>query len=196
MIPERLELPRCGSLRGLSDSTLPGIPAMTSHLRARLLPAALVLFGLAMPLRTAAAADEIRWLTWDAGLRQAEESGRPILVDVYTDWCGWCKRMDREVYSRADVREALTRRFVPVKLNAESKGAVTYQAQKLTERGIAAKFKVSGYPTTIFLASNGDHLVNAPGYLPADRFLLVLRYIGDGHFERGTSFEDFARNAK
>jgi thioredoxin-related protein len=168
---------------------------MTSHLRASLLPA-LLLLGLAVTPRAAAAAEEIQWLSWDAGLEQAETSGRPILVDVYTDWCGWCKRMDREVYARADVRDALSRRFVPIKLNAESKATATYQSQKLTERGIAAKFKVSGYPTTVFLASNGKHLVNAPGYLAPDRFLQVLSYVGDGHFERGTSFEDFTRKSK
>ncbi len=169
---------------------------MTRHLRAGLFPMACLLLGLTALPRFASAAEEIPWQTWDAGLKHAAETGRPILVDVYTDWCGWCKRMDREVYARADVRAALARSFVPIKLNAESKGAATYQSQKLTERGIAAKFKVSGYPTTVFLASDGKHLVNAPGFLPPDRFLQVLSYIGDGHFERGTSFEDFVRKAK
>jgi thioredoxin-related protein len=161
------------------------------------LGAALFLIALALPAASrVAGAAELRWLTWDAGLREAADSGRPILVDVYTDWCGWCKRMDRDVYARADVREALTRRFVPVKLDAESRHVASYQSQKLSERAIAAKFKVSGYPTTVFLSADGEHLVNVPGYVPADRFVVLLRYIGDGHFERGVPFDEFVRTAK
>jgi thioredoxin-related protein len=138
-------------------------------------------------------AAETAWRAWDNGLAQAGSAGRPVLVDVYTDWCGWCKRMDRDVYSRRDVQEYLSRRFVTVKLNAESSDGARYEGRTYTSRSLAARFGVNGYPTTIFLSAKGTHLGNVPGYIPADRFLLLLRYIGDGHAEKGESFEDFAR---
>ncbi len=138
---------------------------------------------------------ELAWRNWDTGLREANATRRPVLVDVYTDWCTWCKRMDRDVYSRNDVRDYLSRRFVPVRLDAEAQDDANYEGKTYTQRSLAARFRVNGYPTTIFLNSGGEHLVNVPGYVPADRFLMVLRYIGDGHMDRGVSWEDYVKAA-
>ena len=139
------------------------------------------------------AAAQVQWRDWSAGVKDAEASKRPILVDVYTDWCGWCKRMDRDVYARPEVREYLNKRFVAVKLDAEDETAATYEGRKYSHRTLAARFRVTGYPTTIFLRAGGDHIANVPGYVPPDRFLLLLKYIGDGHLDRGVSFETFSQ---
>jgi thioredoxin-related protein len=133
------------------------------------------------------------WRSWDEGLRESASSRRPVVVDVYTDWCGWCKRMDRDVYARADVRDYLDKRFVSIKLNAESRANGTYEGKTQTSRALAQRFGVNGYPTTVFLKQGGDHLVNVSGYIPAERFLKILRFIGDGHMDRGTSWEDYEK---
>ena len=106
--------------------------------------------------------------------------------------------MDRDVYARADVSEYLNRHFVSVKLDAEGGQRLTYQGEARSARAIASGFRVSSYPTTIFLDASGEHLVNVPGYLPADRFLLLLRYIGDGDMEKGVKWEEYVQrqNAK
>lgn len=152
--------------------------------------AALLTLALAAP-----AAADVAWRGWEAGLREAQASGRPVLVDVYTDWCGWCKRMDRDVYSRTDVRDYLSRKFVAVKLDAEDLNDVSYDGKSYTSRTLASHFRVTGYPTTLFLDAKGQHLVSVPGYVAGDRFLLMLRYIGDGHHARGVEFKDFAKSA-
>jgi thioredoxin-related protein len=151
----------------------------------------ILLLELALPLRAGAA--DIVWRSWNDGLREAQASGRPVLVDVYTDWCGWCKKMDRESYSRAEVRDFLGHRFVTVRLDAESPTQLRYRGEELSTRALVSHFRVTGYPTTIFLASNGEHVVTVPGYVPPGRFLVLLRYIGDGHYERGVSFQDFEK---
>jgi thioredoxin-related protein len=156
--------------------------------------AALVLVSLLLWLPSAASAAP-SWRTWDAGLQEAARLRRPVLVDVFTDWCGWCKRMDREVYARADVQDYLSRRFVIVKLDAESSARVHYQGQVVTSRSLAARLGVDGYPTTVFLTAKGKHIKNASGYMPAGQFLLLLRYVADGHAERGEDFGAFARQA-
>lgn len=142
------------------------------------------------------AAGEFVWKSWDEGVREARETNRPILVDVYTNWCGWCKRMDREVYARPDVRDYLADSFVTIKLNAESNTRGTFDGRSQTMRAIASKFGVRGYPTTLFLRPGTEHIVTVPGYVPADRFLLLLRYVGDGHLDRGTPFDEFTARAK
>ena len=136
----------------------------------------------------------LKWQAWDPGMRAAVKAGRPVLVDVYTDWCGWCRRMDRDVYTRDDVRDYLSRHFVIVRLDAEAADEASYEGRMYTSRSLAGRFRVTGYPTTIFLRSNGEHLVNVPGYVPADRFLLLLRYIGEGGMDRGQSFDDFLKS--
>ena len=133
----------------------------------------------------------VRWRDWDSGLKEAHEKNLPVLVDVYTDWCGWCKRMDRDVYSQPEVRDYLSRKFVTVKLDAEASDPARYEDQDYTARTLASHFGITGYPTTIFLRASGDHLINAPGYIPADRFLAVLRYIGDGYMDRGVTWDQF-----
>ena len=142
---------------------------------------------------TAAPADGVAWRPWDRGMDEARDSNRPVLVDVYTDWCGWCRRMEADVYSRPEVRDYLSRKFVTIKLNAEARDAARYEGRAFTSRSLAARFGVNGYPTTIFLRASGDRPVNVPGYVDADRFLLILRYIGDGHLERGVTFEEFSK---
>src|SRR4029077_12479238 len=76
-----------------------GIPMRS--LSASLLAAALALATFA----PAAYAAEINWRDWNTGLAEAAASKRPVVVDVYTDWCGWCKRMEKDVYAREDVRD-------------------------------------------------------------------------------------------
>ena len=158
-----------------------------------LLAVALAVPLLAAPVH-AAGSSGLKWQGWDAGLRAAAKTQRPVLVDVYTDWCGWCRRMDRDVYAREDVREYLARRYVTVKLDAEAGDAASYEGKAYKSSSLAGRFRVTGYPTTIFLRANGDHLVNVPGYVPADRFLLLLRFIGEGAMDRGESFDDFVKS--
>ena len=159
--------------------------------RTRIALALLVAATLA-PARPAAA-KPIAWHDWTSGFREAGAASRPVLVDVYTDWCAWCRRMEHDVYSRSDVRDYLAEHFVAVRLNAESDAAARYQGKRYTLRTLAARFRVTSYPTTMFLRPDGQHIVNVPGYVPADHFLLVMRYIADGHMDRGVSYEDFVR---
>jgi thioredoxin-related protein len=149
---------------------------------------------LALLLPCAVGAAPVTWRGWNEGLAAAAGGTKPVIVDVYTDWCGWCKRMDKDVYARADVSEYLNQHFVMVRLNAEGSERVTYAGHALTARALAGGFQVTGYPTTIFLKADGTHLVNVPGYVPADRFLKLARYIGDGHMERGVSWEEYSRS--
>jgi thioredoxin-related protein len=162
-------------------------------LRTRLLSSCILLAALALPAaRTAAAAPPpIAWRAWDRGLEEARASGRPVLVNVVTDWCGYCRRMKAEVYAKPEIRDYLADHFVVVTLNAEAADPAHYEGKALNSRSLAARFGVSGYPTTIFLRSDGEHLVNVPGYVESPNFLRILHYIGDGHMERGVTFKEF-----
>ncbi|MBI5836463.1 MAG: DUF255 domain-containing protein [Candidatus Eisenbacteria bacterium] len=129
-------------------------------------------------------AESLKWLPYEVAVQEAAKSKKPILVDVYTNWCGWCKRMDATTYKDARVIEDLNRDFVIVRLNAESERPTTYKKQPMTEQQISRDvFGVSGFPTTIFLDADQGVIGPLPGYVQAAEFHNILRYIGGGHYK-------------
>lgn len=137
--------------------------------------------------------DEGEWLGFSAAVQKAGETQRIVLVDVYTDWCGWCKKMDRDVYADAEVQEVLGEYFVTAKLDAESATEHPFQGQKASERAIAKAFGITGYPTTLFLTEEGEAITILPGYIPKETFLKVLEYIHTHAYET-QSWEEFSKN--
>jgi thioredoxin-related protein len=117
------------------------------------------------------------WNTYTQAVEGGASSGKVILVDVYTDWCGWCKRMDRDVYGDASVGAYLEQNFVIAKLNAESSTSHAFNGANATEREIAKAWGVNGYPATVFLTSKAEPITVVPGYIPRETFLKVLEYI-------------------
>ena len=131
-----------------------------------------------------AAAAGVAWSELDPGLKEAHARKRPMLVDVYTDWCGWCRRMERDTYAAGEVRDYLAKSFVTVKLNAEdSKKTARYQGEDVSYRKFADGFRITGYPTTLFLDQDGELITALPGYVGAPKFIYILRFIGDGHYK-------------
>lgn len=159
-----------------------------------ILPAILALASVPGPA-AAAAPPPVAWRAWDRGLEEARATGRPVLVNICTDWSGGCRRMKTEVYTKAEIRSYLADHFVAVTIDAEAADPAHYEGKALTSRSVAARFGVSGYPTTVFLRANGEHLVSVPNYVEPASFLKLLRYVGDGHIERGVTFKEFSEKA-
>jgi len=136
------------------------------------------------------AGENLSWLTFDKGLAEAKKSDKKILVDVYTDWCGWCKRMDRDTYLNKEVAGYLAQQFVLVKLNAESDQRLHYKGKSYSEAEIAHSFHVTGYPTTLFFEPNGDHITSLSGYVKADEFLNITKFIGENYYKT-KKFEEY-----
>jgi thioredoxin-related protein len=63
--------------------------------------------------------DKLKWYGFDEGLAKAKKENKFLLVDFYTDWCGWCKKMDSETYANKNIIKLLNKDFVLVKLNPE-----------------------------------------------------------------------------
>ncbi len=107
-------------------------------------------------------------IVWQRDLRRAIEAardgGKLIVADVYTDWCGWCKRMDKTIYSDPAI-VALSKQQVFVKMNAEDRGEGQSFAQQMG---------VHGYPTTIVLDGQGRVLNVAEGYISSPQEFLKL----------------------
>ncbi len=102
-------------------------------------------------------------LSFDEALARARAENKLVLVDVYTDWCGWCTKMDRDVFANDRVKTALLA-FVPIRVNAE----------KGDGRNVAARYRVYGLPTFLVVDADGTVVRRFEGYLPVDVFLAKL----------------------
>ena len=106
---------------------------------------------------------DIQWRPdFETAMREARSSGKPVMVDFYTDWCGYCKKLDAEVYTDIGVI-AESVNFISVKINAEK------------QSDLAAKYQVSGFPTILWLDANGAPIERLPGYADAPEFLQIMR---------------------
>ncbi len=132
------------------------------------------------------------WKPFDAGFAEARSSGKKIMLDVYTDWCVWCKRLDQNVYSNPAVADYLRKHYVIIKLNAESSAKVRYKDTTYTSADFAMGLGVTGYPTIYFFDSSGEPLDKLGGYVEADRFLPIIRFFGEDYF-RKMSWQDYQK---
>ena len=104
----------------------------------------------------------LEWLTsMDAAMEAARHENRPVMIDFYTDWCAWCKRLDADTYANKQVIAAAGD-FVAVKINAD------------VERALAAKYKVTGFPTILFTDAAGNEIHRVVGYRPPQGFLAEM----------------------
>jgi uncharacterized protein YyaL (SSP411 family) len=99
--------------------------------------------------------DEVKWMNFNDGYALAKKKNKIILVDVYTEWCGWCKRMDKDTYAKTSISTVLNEKYVSVKFNPEVEGIkYTYNGKTYDGPGLAAAISnnsISGYPTTVFI---------------------------------------------
>ena len=137
----------------------------------------------------------LKWLRFDTGLQEAKKSNKKVLIDVYTDWCGWCKKMDANTYNNAAVAEYLANNFSVVRLNAESPDKLTYKGERYTEQQLSYAFGINGYPSTIFLRSDGEPITVLPGYAEAADFRVILSYIAEDHY-LSKKFTDYKNERK
>lgn len=136
---------------------------------------------------------ELRWTNFTEGLKEASATNKKVLIDVYTDWCGWCKKMESDTYSDRAVQDYLTRNYVLVKLNAESNQVETVDTMRVTDAQLATAFGVNGYPTTIFLTPSGIPITEAPGYMKPQEFIYVLKYIA-GDYYKTMKFPEYLKS--
>jgi thioredoxin-related protein len=132
----------------------------------------------------------ITWNKYDQGVKLAAKSKKPMLIDFYTDWCGFCKKMDKQTYIDPQIAKYINDHFVAIKLNAESKDQLDMPDGPSNGIQVARSFGVRSYPQTWFLESNGKKMGGQPGYMPPQTFIHFLKYYGDGHYKK-MSFQEY-----
>lgn len=143
-----------------------------------------LLVSLLLPAQTPDAEGSlVKWMTLEEALEKNSKQPRPIILDFYTDWCGWCKVMDRKTYAHPGVAAYLNEHFVLAKVNAES--PKRFKVGEGTKSGVevAREFSVRSFPITWFLRPDGSRIDQLPGYRPPEEFQRVLEFIHARQYE-------------
>ncbi len=153
-------------------------------------------------------AGPVKWITFEEAIEKSKTEKRKIFIDVFTEWCGWCKVMDKNTFPDPEVAKLLNEKFYPVKFDAEQTDDVVF-------KGTTFKFIPSGsngyhqlaaallnnqmsYPNFVFLDEEfriipliqGSN--SLPGYRKPQEFHLYLSYVG-GDFYQKVSLQDYQK---
>jgi len=144
--------------------------------------------------------EKINWLSVAEAQDVYKRAPRPILVDVYTSWCGWCKVMDRETYNQEAVVKYINEHYYAVKLNAESKDSLEWDGKKYgykteyksNELAVYFLYGQMSYPTTVFLSAVNAQPAPLAGFLKPKELESPLKFFGDGEYKTKT-FQEYMK---
>jgi thioredoxin-related protein len=146
----------------------------------------------------------IKWLTWQQAVELNKTQPKKFFIDVYTDWCGWCKVMDKNTFTDAKTAEYMQKNFHCIKLDAEGKEPIDFNGHKFEfvaqgNRGVhtLAYSLLDGqmsYPTVVYLTEKFERVLISPGYKTPEKIMPELRFTAEEAF-RNKSFDDFLKTA-
>ncbi len=129
---------------------------------------------------TTATAQSIEWKSMEEAQKLASEDNKKVMLYAEAEWCGYCKKMDKQVFPKASVVDSLNKYFHPVRIDIESDKKLRFNGEEYTEQSLARKFRVFSTPTTIFFEPDGSIVGTQPGFLPPDVFDKLLAFVGSG----------------
>ena len=139
------------------------------------------------------AATTVNWLTFEEAVERSKTEKRKIFIDVYTDWCGWCKVMDKNTFQTAAVAKVLNEKYYPVKFNAEQREDVLFKGTtfKFIEYGNRGTHQLAAallnnqlsYPSVVFLNEDFSIIHILKGYQKAPDFHKIAEFIGGDHYK-------------
>lgn len=148
-------------------------------------------------------AQGVKWISFEEAVERSKDEPKKLLIDIYTDWCGWCKKMDREAYSNEKLASYINENFYPVKFNAEQKESIdfdghTFEFKSQGRRGVhelaaALTQNKLSYPTTVFMDEKLRIIQPIPGYMDAKALDPIVKYIGSDVF-KDTPWKEFQEN--
>ncbi|MEO6813094.1 MAG: DUF255 domain-containing protein [Ginsengibacter sp.] len=147
--------------------------------------------------------EKINWLTIEELNLKLNQEPRPVFIDLYTDWCYWCKVMDKKTYNNPKVTAYINDHFYALKLNAETKDNIKWNSKEY-------KFNVSNkvndfalyitngqmeFPTMVIFPDVQKVPASIPGFMDPKEIEPILKYFGEGKYNT-QNYEEFSKTFK
>nr|MBK9651660.1 DUF255 domain-containing protein [Bacteroidota bacterium] len=142
----------------------------------------------------------IQWMSFTEAVEKNKTAPRKIFIDVYTEWCGWCKKMDKTTFVDSNVVNYMSQYFYAVKMDAESRDSVNFgdhtftylPDQKANELAISLLNGKMSYPTFVIMDENIKLLSPVAGYQTAPQIMPILKYFGDNIYLK-QNWEEYSK---
>jgi thioredoxin-related protein len=147
----------------------------------------------------------IKWVSFNEAVKLNKEHPKKIFIDVYTSWCGWCKRMDADTYTDATVIDYINKNFYAVRLDAETRDTFQFNnhtfvnAYPAGQRGAVNELASSmldgklGYPTTVYFDEKFNRLTYVQSYLAVKDLMPILTYFGEDKYKT-MKYDDYKKS--
>ena len=136
---------------------------------------------------------KVEWLTFEEAIALHKENPKKLIIDLYTDWCGWCKVMEKQTYNNEKISAYINENFYPVKFNAEQREAVEFDGHTFKfipsgrrgyhELAAALTQNKLSYPTTVFMDEELRIIQPIAGFLKPQQMEPILTFIGGDHYK-------------
>ncbi|MDF1867179.1 MAG: DUF255 domain-containing protein [Saprospiraceae bacterium] len=142
----------------------------------------------------------VNWMTFEEAVKASETAPKKIMIDLYTDWCGWCKKMDKTTFEDPKVVKYLNDNFYAVKFDAEQKEEINFNGHQFKwvaggRNGIhtLAYSLLDGnlsYPTVVYLNERFERIMISPGFKEAPGMIKELTFAAEEHYT-STSWQEY-----
>lgn len=164
---------------------------------------ALTVFLLSITF-TQVKSQEVKWYTFTEAIELNKQQPRKIFIDVYTDWCHWCKVMDEKTFQQPVIAKILNEKYYAVKLDAERTDTVVFQGRTFVSTGqgrrpphqLAAALlngKMS-YPSIVFMNEKNQLITAMGGFQKPEDLEPLLIFIHGSLYEKGIDYQGFKKN--
>ena len=136
---------------------------------------------------------QIHWLTWEEAQAKHAQEPRKLIVDVYTQWCGWCKKMDKATFEQPSVSTYINNNYYPIKFDAEMKSDITFnnKVYKYVRSGASGYHELAKeimfgkmtYPTIVFLDEKLNVIQPIPGYKDPGSLDKIMKYFAEDYYK-------------
>lgn len=145
---------------------------------------------------------KVKWHTFEEAVELNKKEQRKIFIDVYTDWCGWCKKMDATTFSNPNIAKILNEEYYAVKFDAETKDTISFAGKHFINEGTRSRSphqlavallqgKMS-YPSVAYLNEQNQLLTSVPGYYTPDKLEPILMFFAEDAY-KSQSFEEYSK---